>query len=172
MVATDPEGLAQTINEGIAIRGIDALIDERLDLLCGPGTIRRINSPDITPLIKRLCDWARLVSHSVPKTGFVFWPAGSLPGSLTTQELLLIRRDLSHGSVTLVRDPDTCAVEDDPSGSRTHGIQILLQAAPSRQSCDIIVINVSHPDMGPVRRHPPRKRSHPPAAEESSIGST
>jgi hypothetical protein len=49
MVATDPEGLAQTINEGIAVRGIYALIDERLDLLCGPGTIRRINSSDITP---------------------------------------------------------------------------------------------------------------------------
>ena len=53
VVSTESEldRLVYTIRQGIAVRGIYALLDERLDLICGPGTLQNINNWEVTQKI-------------------------------------------------------------------------------------------------------------------------
>jgi hypothetical protein len=74
MVADEIEHLAETIEEGIAIRGIYALLDERLDLICGPGCSEDLNKPDVTQKITEFAA-SRGWSFTRYQSGFVFWPA-------------------------------------------------------------------------------------------------
>ena len=48
MVADELATLSETIAESIAVRGIYLLLDERLDLVCGPGTLQNLDSPMVT----------------------------------------------------------------------------------------------------------------------------
>ena len=65
--------VAETIKEGISIRGIYLLMYERLDLICGPGTIQNINDPEVTPKIAEFAA-AHGWSFTRHEAGFVFWP--------------------------------------------------------------------------------------------------
>jgi hypothetical protein len=73
MLASDLLPLAETIEQGISIRGIYLLMDERLDLICGPGTFERLDRPEVTQCI---AEFAAIHGWSFTRyqTGFVFWP--------------------------------------------------------------------------------------------------
>jgi len=65
MVANELSALVETIAEGIAIRGIYLLMDERLDLVCGPGTLQHRDNPEVTQTIAEF-GCSRVVGHSLP----------------------------------------------------------------------------------------------------------
>ena len=71
MVASEIEQLAETIKECIAIRGIYLLMDERLDLICGPETLENIDSPQVT---QKMAEFAARYGWSITRYqgGFVF----------------------------------------------------------------------------------------------------
>jgi hypothetical protein len=78
MVAANSDNLARAISEGIAIRGIYALVDERLDIICGPGTLDRIDSPDVK---RKMSRFATVHGWCVTRyrAGFVRWPRAATP---------------------------------------------------------------------------------------------
>jgi len=65
--------LVETINEGIAIRGIYLLMDERLDQICGPNTLQKIDSPEVTQKNRAIFDCSRLVGYRIPNWIRLFW---------------------------------------------------------------------------------------------------
>ena len=73
MVASEVEQLAGRIEDCIAIRGIYLLMDERLDLICGPGTLQNLHSPEVA---QKVADFAAAHGWSTTwfQTGFAFWP--------------------------------------------------------------------------------------------------
>jgi hypothetical protein len=76
MVAAEIQRLGQTISHCIAIRGIYALLDDRLDLICGRNARRRIDSAEVK---QRIAEFA--AEHGWAFTryqeGFIFWPDSS-----------------------------------------------------------------------------------------------
>jgi len=48
-------------------------MDERLNLICGPGTIQNINNPEVTLKIAEFAA-AHGWSFTRHEAGFVFWP--------------------------------------------------------------------------------------------------
>jgi hypothetical protein len=71
VLADDLLPLTETIEQGISIRGIYLLMDERLDLICGPGALERIDKPEVTQCITKFAEahgW--LVTRY--QAGFVF----------------------------------------------------------------------------------------------------
>lgn len=72
MVATDElMTLARTIEESIAIRGIYLLMDERINLICGPETLQNIDSPEVT---QKMTEFAAAHGWLITRyqAGFVF----------------------------------------------------------------------------------------------------
>jgi len=71
MVADELATLAETIAESIAIRGIYLLMDERLDLICGPGTLQNLDSANVT---QKMAEFAAAHGWLVTRyqSGFVF----------------------------------------------------------------------------------------------------
>ena len=47
MLSTEVKRLMEVIANGIAIRGIYALMDQRLDLICGPDSLQNIDDPEV-----------------------------------------------------------------------------------------------------------------------------
>jgi hypothetical protein len=69
--------IAATIAEGIVSRGFFALTDQqRIDLICGSGTLHNLESPDVKEKIKR---FARANGWDVTsdRLGFIFGPKRS-----------------------------------------------------------------------------------------------
>ena len=73
MLPTEVDQLADTIKECIAIRGIYLLMDERLDLICGPGCSSDLDKPEVT---QKLAEFAAAHGWSFTRyrSGFAFWP--------------------------------------------------------------------------------------------------
>ena len=72
VIVSEIENLVDTIQECIAIRGIYLLMDERLDLICGPGTLQNLHSAEV---MQKVAEFAAVHGWSVTwyQTGFVFW---------------------------------------------------------------------------------------------------
>src|SRR3954452_18307737 len=68
--------LVEIIKACIAARGIYALMDDRLDLVCGPDAIANIDSPAV---MKCMEEFGNTHGLSVTRfqTGFVLWPNNS-----------------------------------------------------------------------------------------------
>jgi len=63
--------LVDTINGGIATRGVYLLMDDRLDLIYGPGALQKIDEPDV---IQKIAEFSAAHGWSVApcQRGFVF----------------------------------------------------------------------------------------------------
>ena|SRR5215212_5718308 len=76
MSVMETQRLVQTINDCIAIRGIYALLDDRLDLVCGRNALQQKDSREIPQQVAR---FAAAHGWSVTRyqEGFLFWPDGA-----------------------------------------------------------------------------------------------
>jgi len=84
MVASEIEQLAETIKECIAIRGIYLLMDERLDLICGPETLENIDSPQVT---QKMAEFAARYGVSITRYQGGFDRRQENPVNLSTLNL-------------------------------------------------------------------------------------
>lgn len=102
MLAPGLGNVAETISEGIAIRGIYLLMDERLDLICGPGTLQRLDNPEVTQKIAQFATdngWL-LTRH---QAGFLFWSDDAISGRAKA------RREPASGPFQREANPNSLA---------------------------------------------------------------
>ena len=73
MLSTEVERLMEVIANGIAIRGIYALMDQRLDLICGPDSLQNIDDPEVR---RKITDFATAHGWAATRyqAGFILWP--------------------------------------------------------------------------------------------------
>jgi hypothetical protein len=74
MPASELERLVDVIDSGINTRGIYLLMDERIDLICGPDALRHVDKPEVT---EKISDFSTQHGWSVTRSqaGFLFLPA-------------------------------------------------------------------------------------------------
>jgi hypothetical protein len=80
MVANELSELVETISESLAVRGIYLLMDERIDLICGSGSVHDTDNPKVMQKIAEFAaahEWHVTYYH----VGFVFWPDKAMADS-------------------------------------------------------------------------------------------
>jgi hypothetical protein len=65
--------LLKAIADGIALRGFFALMDWRLDLICGPGALQNLHSREVKMNVQQFGD-AKGWDVTFNPLGVIFWP--------------------------------------------------------------------------------------------------